>query len=509
LLLGLFLIWNWRLASVTALNPEHVAAGDLLTLLAWKSAIFAGLALGLFAVFRTLQKTALGLAYGLVVWLLGAGLVAAWLSGAVLSALLQLILILAAGFIAHYAITRHTEITGRIVAVFGAVVIGMQAPGLTSVLSTHSIDASLAGLEADLPPPGADEARPHIIYIVPDRYASNANLRDLYGVSNADFTAQLEAHGFHVWDGQNANYPKTFVSLASTLNGDYLDPVLDQIPQGAASYSYLSPLIQDFAARRALQARGYAYTHIGSWWGPTKANAHADRNFNDQSLPFNQLTTVYLAQTPLMFLLARAEAQQTPCDVVADKTALIREQVRGERPQFIFWHAFVTHDPYIFAPDGSCRELEEERYFADDYAARTAAYLQHVEQFNAILLELIAAVRAEASRDVIFVIQSDEGPYPAALVRATEAPGRTDYNYLEAPRAEMRRKHGVFNAIYLPSGDYEAARDATTPVNNFRLIFRELTGEPVPLLPDRAFSFAYEYEPYDLEEVSDQVRGAE
>ena len=41
------------------------------------------------------------------------------------------------------------------------------------------------------------------------------------------------------------------------------------------------------------------------------------------------------------------------------------------------------------------------------------------------------------------------------------------------------------------------------------LFFRELTGEAVPLLPDRAYSFASEAQPYDLEEVSAELRAAE
>jgi len=509
LLLGLFLIWNWRLASVTALNHQHVVRDDLLALLAWKTLGFAALCLILFALFRSLQKTALGVACALVFWLLGGPLIVAVLSGAALQAMLQLALILAISAAAAYAITHHLDLSSRVAAAFGAVVLGLQMPGLFAVLSMQSIDASLNRLEADLPPPTADETLPHIIYIVPDRYASNANLDAFYDYSNAPFTGALQTRGFHVWDDQVANYPKTFVSLASTLNADYLDPVIERLPANASSYSHLSPLIQDYAARRALQARGYDYTHIGAWWAPTKQNAFADRNFNDESLPFDQLTQVYLEVTPLVFLLARAEAQTTPCEIVDAKTALIREQVQAETPQFIFWHAFVTHDPYIYNPDGSCRDVGEDRYFTEDFGARSAAYLQHIGHFNRLTLDLVEAVFAESSRDVIFVIQSDEGPYPEALVQATEAAGETDYDYLAAPRAALQRKHGVFNAIYLPSGDYAAAQQVNSPVNNFRLIFRELTGAPVPLLPDRAFSFASEAAPYDMEEVSERAQGAE
>ena len=509
LLLGLFLIWNWRLANVAALNPEHIVRADLLTLFAWKTAFFAGLALSLYAVTRAIRQSLQGIAYALVFWLLGASLVNAVSTGAVLQLAVNLTLVLAVIFIVGFVLTRHYEIASRVAAVFGAVVCGMQAQGVLDVLTTPSIDSTLSGLEADLPPPGAQESLPHIIYIVPDRYASNANLRAFYGYSNEHFTAELETRGFHVWDAQNANYPKTFASLASTLNSEYLDPVVKRIPKDATSHNYLSPLIQDFAAQRALQARGYEYTHIGSWWEPTKQNASADYNFDDESLIFNLLTRIYLEQTPLVFLLAEAESQKTPCEIVDDKAALVRERAREERPQFVFWHSLVTHDPYIFDPTGACRDESEERYFYRDYDARTAAYLQHIEHFNRITLKLIDEVRADASRDIIIVIQSDEGPFPEALVRSSEMPGINEYDFLAAPLQEMQRKHGVFNAIYLPSRDYESAQALSSPVNNFRLIFRELTGADIPLLPDRAYSFKYDHQPYDLEDVSERIEARE
>ena len=310
--LGLFLLWNWRLASVTALNPEHIDRTEWLQLFGWKAAFFIALSLCLLAVFRKMRPTLLGVACFIVFWLLGGSLVAAIYAFDLLSIVLQLAMLGGAMFLVSYAIIKYFDMTALAVAIYGGVVVGMQAPGLFSVLSTKSLNQPLSGFETDLASmsgdPEADENLPHIIYIVPDRYASNENLRSLYDYSNASFTSELEARGFHVWDDQYANYPKTFMSLASTLNADYLDALTQQIPRKATSYSYLSPLIRDFAVRRALHARGYDYTHVGAWWTPTKANPLADNNFSDQRLPFNQLTQVYIGYTPLVFLLAQAEA---------------------------------------------------------------------------------------------------------------------------------------------------------------------------------------------------------
>ena len=460
-----------------------------------------------------MQPTFLGVACFIVFWLLGGNLVAAIYAFDLLSIVLQLAMIGGAMFLVSYAIIKYFDMTALGAAIYGGVVVGMQASGLFSVLSTQSLNQPLSGFETDLASMSgaseADENLPHIIYIVPDRYASNENLRSLYDYSNASFTSELEARGFHVWDDQYANYPKTFMSLASTLNADYLDPLTQQIPRKATSYSYLTPLIRDFAARRALQARGYDYTHVGAWWTPTKANPLADQNFSDQRLPFNQLTQVYIRYTPLVFLLAQAEAQKTACEVIDDKVDFIREQMQSEGPQFVFWHTLVTHDPYIFEDNGSCRSEKTDRVFARDYERRKQAYLNHIEHFNRISLDLIDSVFQNSTRDVILVIQSDEGPYPESLVLTSNGLIPSPYNLLEAPRTEKRRKHGVFNAIYLPSQDYEAARDLRSPVNNFRLIFRELTGQPIRLLPDRAYSLEVDRHPYDLTDISQDLQRIE
>ncbi|MEO1553601.1 MAG: hypothetical protein AAFR82_06660, partial [Pseudomonadota bacterium] len=277
----------------------------------------------------------------------------------------------------------------------------------------------------------------------------------------------------------------------------------------AKSYSYMNPLIKDFAARRALQARGYSYTHIGTWWGPTKANPWADYNYNDETLPIDELTKAYLQFTPLVFLLEQVDAQKTDCEIIDDKVELIHKQVQSPTPQFIFWHSLLTHAPYVFEDDGSCRHPKQERNFIADYDARQQIYLKHIEQFNRISLELIDSVFRDASRDVIIVIQSDEGPFSEGLVQAANGSRKTPYNYLEAPLQDIKRKHGVFNAIYFPSRDYEAARDLRSPVNNFRLIFRELSGQSVPLLPDKAYSFEFDHYPYDLQDISQELQSDE
>ena len=59
---------------------------------------------------------------------------------------------------------------------------------------------------------------PDIFYVIPDRYASRATLVKEFGFDNGSFYAELRKRGFFVSENSWSNYPKTFQSMASTLN---------------------------------------------------------------------------------------------------------------------------------------------------------------------------------------------------------------------------------------------------------------------------------------------------
>ena len=72
--------------------------------------------------------------------------------------------------------------------------------------------------------PEALAALPDIYYIIPDSYPRADVLRDTFGHDNTPFLDALKERGFHVVEDAHSNYPKTQMSLASSMNLDYLDP---------------------------------------------------------------------------------------------------------------------------------------------------------------------------------------------------------------------------------------------------------------------------------------------
>ena len=155
-----------------------------------------------------------------------------------------------------------------------------------------------------------------------------------------------------------------------------------------------------------------------------------------------------------------------------DKFERIVEYASEPHPKFIYAHFLVPHPPWKFDRDGSL--LSEETA-----GRRTEAenYLCQLEFTNQRIIELVDQVRQRSSRDAIIIIQADEGP---------ELRYAGDH---ERPRSErIRHRSGILSAVHLP--DRSAADtmgSSRSPVNTFRIVFREYFGAEIELLEDRFY----------------------
>src|SRR5207244_2209263 len=75
---------------------------------------------------------------------------------------------------------------------------------------------------ASSPQPGRPK-RPDVYYIMLEEYAGERTLADQFGYDNRPFMDALSQLGFYVARDSTTNYPRTELSLASSLNMNYLD----------------------------------------------------------------------------------------------------------------------------------------------------------------------------------------------------------------------------------------------------------------------------------------------
>ena len=351
--------------------------------------------------------------------------------------------------------------------------------------------------------PDDPEDLPDVYFIILDRYAGSTALNDEYDFDNEPFLTALESRGFAVARHAHANYIKTPLSLASTLNMEFLD--VDALAEEADDGSDREPihrvLSRRLAVPGALKELGYQYLHVGNWWTPTQSNVDADRAFRYEGQ--DEFTSV-LAQTTLLRALSEPNtAPKDPWDwpVMRENNLYALdtlEEIAGlDGPKYVFAHLVTTHPPYVHNADGSFTgRAQVERLGAEESYRRQLTYA------NTRMLALVDRIIAHDPSSVI-VLQSDEGPFPQRY-RVSE----WGFNWDDATDAELEEKFGILSAMRAPGADLQAAgfHDAMTPVNTFRILFNARFGTDLELLPDRVWAHENLYRFYEMFEITDRLR---
>ena len=370
-----------------------------------------------------------------------------------------------------------------------------------TMVALGSVNATTGSSEIELNPPDPRDL-PDVYYFILDRYAGPTALKETYGFDNEPFLTALEDRGFTVPRHAHANYIKTPLSLADSLNLEFLDP--DALASEAVDGSDREPIHRmlgdHLAVPMALKQLGYRYLHLGNWWTPTISNVDADRVFHYEGQ--DEFSSV-LAQTTLLRAFSEPEAAPTdPWDwaVLRDHNRWALDtldeipEIAG--PKFVFAHLLVPHPPYTIDTDGSAMERADVAAMGDD-----TAYLHYLEYGNGRMLDLVDKI-IDLSDDAIILIQADEGPFPARY-----AADEWGFEWQDATDAELEQKFGILFALRAPGADLEAAglHDSITPVNAFRVIFNARFGTDLPLLPDRSWAHTDLYHFYDFFEVTDRL----
>ena len=83
---------------------------------------------------------------------------------------------------------------------------------------------------------------PDIYYIILDAYARSDMLKSIYSTDNSGFLRDLEGMGFSVPSRAKSNYSQTYLSMASSLNLNYLDSLgVTEVPEPGESCPADSP----------------------------------------------------------------------------------------------------------------------------------------------------------------------------------------------------------------------------------------------------------------------------
>ena len=375
---------------------------------------------------------------------------------------------------------------------------------------THATPATAphsATQAATQPAPAADSL-PDIYYLILDGYSRQDMLASRFGLDNSPFIDALRQRGFFVGDRSHANYMHSHLSLAATLNMEYLDEYLDELGPVEESKDgwydaagFFQPLIADCRVRRELEWRGYRTVGLGTAYNIT-------RGFNERagwlSMGINEFEMVLLQQTVLAPILEHlAPMDLTPHDMQRERIKYIFGQLpviaRQKGSKFVFVHIVCPHRPFVFRADGRPQprndQFEDLRWWPE--AIQTPGFLdwyrqyypQQIQGLNRLVLEAIDQILAASARPPILIIQGDHGSSLGLR--------------FDPAQCDVQDRLGILNAIYLPDGQTETIDPGLTSVNTFRLVLSRLFGMDLPPLKDHAYFSAMGTA---LTDVTDRVR---
>jgi hypothetical protein len=344
--------------------------------------------------------------------------------------------------------------------------------------------------------------KPDIYFIVLDGYGRSDILKNYYGFDNSPFISTLKEKGFIVPAEARSNYPKTVISVTSTLNMDYVDQFAPQL-QNSILWWLMSPWLDHNLVRTSLERIGYSSVSISTDWSITD-NPTSDYYFKSHPIVLSDFERYFFSATPAKMFQPLLEKFASAPTYNAHRRSQINNFEALRRlntlpgPKFVFAHIILPHPPFVFSKDGSPRNPRYAFSFNDasDYPESLKEYRrEYVEQaefLNSQLEPLIDSMLKNSKAPPIIILQADHGPGMLT-------------DFASADNTCLPERFSPFSAYYLPGLDPQKIPEDITPVNLFRIIFDNYFDANLPMLENKQYYPRQAISVYDLENVTSLV----
>lgn len=344
-----------------------------------------------------------------------------------------------------------------------------------------------------------------IYYIVMDGYARSDILQDMFAFDNAAFVNYLQEKGFVVPASSHSNYPATPLSIASTLNMDYIQslaPALDELPHRWL----MAPFIDHSRIRSLLESQGYQTISLSTNWTITD-NVTTDRYLHPFPIMLTDFEGFVMDFTPLGSLepiltgFASVPTPKSHREIIQYNFATLSEIPDLPGPKFIFAHIISPHPPFVFdsagQPLGSSHPFtfQDANEFPGSWKEYREQYVGQVQFVNRQLQETIDAILAGSELPPIIILQADHG---SGMLTDLASPEHTC----------IRERFSPFAAYYLPGIRHEAIPSDISTVNLFRIVLNEYFEAQLPLLESKQYFYKTMQSYYDFEDVTARLRDA-
>jgi hypothetical protein len=327
-----------------------------------------------------------------------------------------------------------------------------------------------------------------IYYIILDGYASSSTLKEIYDYDNREFTDYLTEKGFYIASESRSNYAMTSLSLASSLNMEYINYLSDTLGIESKDQRVISQMIRHSKVMNFLELRGYRFIRFSSMYAPTNLN-RVHVGISEFQMVLIQTTMLKPFETSFIVGLLRENVLFT--------FSKLAEVYKTEGPKFVFAHIIVPHPPFIFDANGERVPINILKMGGWVWTQKEK-YLNQLIFVNKKVETLVDEILSKSGVSPIIILQADHGP------TATLSDGV--YDGWQRPTGKMlRERMRIFNAYYLPPDGSDLLYDNITPVNTFRLVFNLYFDKNYELLNDQSYFSNYDH-PYGFVDVTDKVK---
>ena len=327
-------------------------------------------------------------------------------------------------------------------------------------------------------PKDLPDSLPNIYYIIVDRYPGVEGLKLSMGYDNQWFIDSLKARGFIVPEHSYSNYSSSHLSLAATLNGNYMSTLGFSKNDVVNNIIVIEHAIKDNSFMRLFKACGYNIIHVGSWWNPTYNNPQADINIQEGLL--DEFSLIFIRTTVLAVFDNHIIAADLRKLIDGSFSKLTNDYSFG-KPYFIFAHIICPHGPYVFNAEGRPLPIVFNQYY-------TTRCLAQLEYANKMILRTVDKINNGKN---VIIIQSDHGFNIFA-----------DGSTLDKSKNNLEITYGIFNAWYLPANSY-GIQIPKTSVNTLRFVADRYLKTNLGSLPNR--SIYYDDKTGDSLDVTDSL----
>jgi hypothetical protein len=326
---------------------------------------------------------------------------------------------------------------------------------------------------------------PDVYYIILDGYLRPDKLKEDFNIDDSAFISALQQLGFYVATCSQANYTQTALSMASSMNMNYLDSLGVANLEGKDS-SVLYPLIEENEVLKLFKQLGYTTIAFGTdyYWLNMENVDYYYRpeskalNAGESRLQLNGFESMIMRESAGLLLTdilsSLPEKIKPEFDypdryhrelVLYDFDQLHNIPLAVKSPKFTYAHIVAPHPPLVFGIDGEWVDLPEDL----DNAGWRKAYTDEIQYVNQRTLDTVREILAVSSVPPVIIIQADHGAMISDIL-----------NYPE-----------ILNAYYLPAGGSDVLYPTVSPVNTFRIVLNQYFGGEYPLLEDKTYISSY------------------